>query len=64
MRGLDKYNHNGGLYLQEGVLIEESIFLYFHGSNHPQLEELSSEAGGRMNHQKEHQSIPQKRTIV
>ncbi len=24
---VDKYNHNGGLYLQEGVLIKQSIFL-------------------------------------
>ncbi len=32
MRGLDKYNHNDGSYHQEGVFVQESIFLHFHRS--------------------------------
>ncbi len=48
---LDKCNHNGGLYLQEGVLIKESIFLQLYRSNHLQSQEFSSEAGWHVNHQ-------------
>ncbi len=29
---LDKYNHNNGLYHQDRVFVEESIFLHFHRS--------------------------------